>query len=49
MHGILNRRNELIVLDDFDIALPVERDVSGKRVPLVMNIKEANKKTVNDI
>jgi pyruvate/2-oxoglutarate dehydrogenase complex dihydrolipoamide acyltransferase (E2) component len=49
VHGLLNKRNELILFDDVDVALPVERNVNGTKVPLVMLINSVNSKTVNEI
>jgi hypothetical protein len=43
------KRRKLIVFDDVDIAIPVERVVGGKGVPLPLLIKQTNIKTAEDI
>jgi hypothetical protein len=42
-------KNRNIVFDDVDIAMPVEKVVAGKSVPLALLIKETNTKTAHDI
>jgi pyruvate/2-oxoglutarate dehydrogenase complex dihydrolipoamide acyltransferase (E2) component len=49
VHGLLNKKSELIVFEDIDVAVPIERKVNGKKVPLVMLIKDVNKKSAADI
>lgn len=42
-------RKHLVVFDDVDVALVVERDVKGQKMPLVYVIRAANHKTVREI
>ncbi len=48
-HAIAARRRRLVLFDDVDVALPVEREVEGSRVPLALLIKKTNEKSVEDI
>jgi hypothetical protein len=43
------KRRKLIAFNDVDIAMPVERTVSGKRVPLALLIRQTNLKSAQDI
>lgn len=49
VHALRWKRRTLIAFDDVDIALPVERIVEGKGVPLPMLIRRANLRTAQDI
>jgi hypothetical protein len=48
-HALRLRRRSLVVFDDVDIAIPVERDVGNAGVPLPLLIKAANRKSVLEI
>ena len=43
------KRRKLITFNDVDIAIPVERTVGGKGVPLALLIKQTNIKSARDI
>ncbi len=43
------RRNRVIIFDDVDISLVVEKEVNGSRVPLPYTIRNANYKTLEQI
>jgi pyruvate/2-oxoglutarate dehydrogenase complex dihydrolipoamide acyltransferase (E2) component len=50
VHALLHRnRRKLIVFDDIDVALVVEKEVDGKLVPLPLLMKSANRKTMAQI
>jgi pyruvate/2-oxoglutarate dehydrogenase complex dihydrolipoamide acyltransferase (E2) component len=49
VHAYRNWRGQLILFDDVDIAIMVERDIQGQKIPLVHIIRQANTKTVRDI
>ena len=40
---------QLVIFDDVDVGLPVEREVGGKRVPIGYVIRRANHKTYREI
>ncbi len=42
-------RKRLVVFDDVDVALAVEREVAGEMVPLVYVVRAVNHKTVRDV
>ncbi len=48
-HGILHGKNKLLVFDNIDIAMPVEKEVDNKRVPLPVLIKNTNTKSIHEI
>ncbi|MFH0758301.1 MAG: 2-oxo acid dehydrogenase subunit E2 [Bacteroidota bacterium] len=43
------KRNKVVVFDDVDISLVIEKDVNGTRVPLPYVIRQADKKTLYQI
>src|SRR5689334_10423897 len=43
------KRNKVLVFEDVDISMVVEKDVNGARVPLPYVIRKADKKTLCDI
>ena len=49
VHALRGGRRTLIAFDDVDIALPIERIVEGKGVPLPLLIKQTNLRTMQDI
>jgi pyruvate/2-oxoglutarate dehydrogenase complex dihydrolipoamide acyltransferase (E2) component len=49
MHGYLDWRNRLVLFDDVDISLPVERRQEGRPVVLQTVIRAANRKSVDEI
>ena len=49
LHAYLDWRNRLVLFEDVDISLPVERVQEGQAVVLQTVIRAANRKTVNQI
>jgi len=49
VHALRWKRRALVAFDDVDIAMPVERIVDGKTVPLPMLIRRVNTRTARDI
>ncbi|WP_020612856.1 2-oxo acid dehydrogenase subunit E2 [Sediminispirochaeta bajacaliforniensis] len=49
MHAINARRCRQVLFHDVDISLPIERELEGKRVPLVTLVRHVNKKTIEEI
>ncbi len=48
-HAIRLRRRKLVLFDDVDIAIPVEKEVDSHAVPLPLLIKSTNKKSLVEI
>lgn len=49
VHGIRKGKNELVIFDDVDISIIVEKEISGEKVPLPLVIRKANEKTLQNI
>lgn len=49
VHAIRKGKNKLIIFDDIDISLVVEKEVNGEKVPLPLVIRQVNEKTLSDI
>lgn len=49
VHAVAGRKNRIVVFDDVDISVVVERRVGEVRVPLPMLIREADKKSAEAI
>jgi pyruvate/2-oxoglutarate dehydrogenase complex dihydrolipoamide acyltransferase (E2) component len=48
-HGLLYGKNKLLLFKDVDIAMPVEKKVGNKKVPLPILIKNTNSKSIYEI
>lgn len=49
LHAIRKGGNKLIIFDDLDISMRVEKEIRGEKVPLPLVIRKVNEKTVKDI
>jgi pyruvate/2-oxoglutarate dehydrogenase complex dihydrolipoamide acyltransferase (E2) component len=49
IHGIRKGKREIVIFDDVDISIVIERDIQGKKVPLPYVIRKTNEKSVSDI
>jgi pyruvate/2-oxoglutarate dehydrogenase complex dihydrolipoamide acyltransferase (E2) component len=49
VQAYLKGRKKLVMFDDVDVGLPVEREISGKRTPIGYVIRSANHKTFLEI
>jgi len=49
VHAVRLGRRKVVVFDDVDVGIPVEREVDGKGVPLALRIGAVNRKSVTDI
>jgi pyruvate/2-oxoglutarate dehydrogenase complex dihydrolipoamide acyltransferase (E2) component len=49
VHAYRNWRNQLVLFDDVDIQIQVERDVQGQKFPVPHIVRGANNKTIRDI
>lgn len=49
IHGIRKGKRKVVLFDDVDISILVERQVGGDNVPLPYIIRKANEKSVTDI
>lgn len=49
VQAFLKGRKQLVVFDDVDVSLPVERKIDGTRAPMIHVIRRANHKTFREI
>lgn len=49
IHGIRKGKREVVIFDDIDISIVIEREVEGKKVPLPYVIRKTNEKSISDI
>lgn len=49
VHAIRKGKNKLIIFDDVDISIIVEKEINGEKVPLPLVIRKVSEKTLHDI
>ncbi len=49
VHALRYHKNRILIFDDVDISIPIEREVNGKRMPMPYVIRRANRKQMNEI
>lgn len=49
IHGVRKGKRNVVVFDDIDISVMIEREINGKKVPLPYVIRKANEKSISDI
>jgi len=49
VHALRYRKNEVLIFDDVDISIPIEREINGDRMPMPYVLRQANKKQLFDI
>jgi Pyruvate/2-oxoglutarate dehydrogenase complex, dihydrolipoamide acyltransferase (E2) component, and related enzymes len=49
VHSLRKGKNKLVVFDDVDISIAVEKEVQGEKVPLPVVIRKVNEKTLQHI
>ncbi len=49
VHAIRKGRNKLILFDDVDISVIIEKEIRGEKVPLPLVIRKVNQKTLPEI
>lgn len=49
LHGIRKGKRKVVIFDDIDISIIIEREIDGKKVPLPYVIRKANKKSIPEI
>lgn len=49
IHGIRKGKGNVVVFDDIDISIVIEREIQGEKVPLPYVIRKTNKKSISDI
>lgn len=49
VHGIRKGTDKLVIFNDVDISIIVEKDVNAEKVPLPLVIRKVNEKTLQDI
>ena len=49
VHAIRQGKNQLVIFDEIDISLLVEKELHGKKVPLPIVLRKTNEKTAEQI
>jgi pyruvate/2-oxoglutarate dehydrogenase complex dihydrolipoamide acyltransferase (E2) component len=49
MHALRNNKRSIIIFDDIDILLTVEKTIDGEKIPLPFIIRKTNTKTLSEI
>ncbi len=49
IHGVKKGKQKVVIFDDIDVSIAVERTIDGKKVPLPYVIRQCNKKSISDI
>ena len=49
IHGVRKGKREVVIFDDVDISIVIEREIQGKKVPLPYIIRKTNEKSISDI
>jgi pyruvate/2-oxoglutarate dehydrogenase complex dihydrolipoamide acyltransferase (E2) component len=49
IHGLRGGKRKVVVFDDVDISIVIEREVDGKKVPLPYVLRKTNEKTMAEI
>ncbi len=49
VHGCKYGRNRVLIFDDVDVSIPIEREMEGARMPMPYVLRRANKKPLQDI
>jgi pyruvate/2-oxoglutarate dehydrogenase complex dihydrolipoamide acyltransferase (E2) component len=49
VHAIRKGRNELVIFEDVDISVVIEKETKGEKVPLPLVIRKVNEKSLKDI
>ena len=49
VHGIRKGKKKIVIFDDIDISIMIEREIQGKKVPLPYVIRKTNEKSISVI
>ena len=49
LHGIRSGKRKIVLFDDIDISIMIEREINGEKVPLPYMIRKANEKSISQI
>jgi len=49
LHGIRKGKRKLVLFEDIDISIMIEREMQGKKVPLPYVIRKTNEKSISEI
>jgi pyruvate/2-oxoglutarate dehydrogenase complex dihydrolipoamide acyltransferase (E2) component len=49
LHGIRKGKRKVVLFDDIDISIMIEREIQGKKAPLPYVIRRTNEKSISDI
>ena len=49
IHAVREGKNKVIIFDDIDISILVEKEIGGEKVPLPMVIRKTNEKSIEEL
>lgn len=49
VHAVRKGKNKLVIFDDVDISIVIEKEINGEKVPLPLVIRKVNQKNLKDI
>jgi pyruvate/2-oxoglutarate dehydrogenase complex dihydrolipoamide acyltransferase (E2) component len=49
IHGIRKGKSKIVIFEDIDISIMVEREIQGEKVPLPYVIRKTNEKSISEI
>ena len=49
IHGIRKGKRKIVIFEDIDISIMIEREIQGKKVPLPYVIRKTNEKSISEI
>lgn len=49
IHGIRKGKRKIVIFDDVDISIMIEREIKGEKVPLPYVIRKTNEKSISEI
>jgi len=49
LHGVRKWKNKIVIFDDIDISIMIEREIDGAKVPLPYVIRKSNEKSISEI
>lgn len=49
VHGVRKGKRDVVIFEDVDISIVIEREIQGKKVPLPYVIRKTNEKSIADI
>ena len=49
IHGVRKGKRKIVIFEDVDISIMIEREVQGEKVPLPYVIRKTNEKSISEI